>query len=89
MPTLLDVPLTNTAWTNVYTERGLVGGEPTTVQNKTSGAIILYIGPEAPPDDSGMIISGSDYDMLSITPTPSEFLFAKSIPATGRIGIQR
>lgn len=89
MATLLDVPLTNTAWTNVYTERGLVGGEPTTVQNKTSGSIILYIGESAPVDDSGMIISGNDFNMIAIAPTPAEFLFAKSIPATGRIGIQR
>lgn len=89
MATLLDVPLTNTAWTNVYTTRGLVGGEPTTVQNKTSGAIILYVGASAPPDTSGMIISGNDFNMIAIAPTPAEFLFARSISATGSIGIQR
>lgn len=89
MATLLDVPLTNTTWTNVYAARGLVGGEPTTVQNKTSGSIILYVGVSAPVDDSGMIISGNDFNMITIAPTPAEFLFAKSISATGKIGIQR
>lgn len=89
MSTLLDVPLTNSSWTNVYTTRGLVGGESTTVQNKTSGNIILYIGESAPIDDSGMIILGNDFNMISINPAPSEFLFAKSISATGKIGVQR
>lgn len=88
MATLLDVSLTNTAWTNVYLMRGLVGGQPTTVQNKTSGNIILYVGAEAPIDDSGIIILGNDFDLISVTPTPAEFLFAKSIPATGRIGVE-
>lgn len=89
MATLLDVNLTNTAWTNIYLERGLVGGEPTTVQNKTAGNIILYVGESAPADDSGIIILGNDFDLISITPTPSEFLFAKSVSATGRIGVER
>lgn len=88
MATLLDVPLTNSAWTNVYLTRGLVGGQPTTVQNKTSGAIILYVGESSPPDTSGMIISGNDYDMISIAPTPAEFLFARSVTSTGSLGVQ-
>ena len=88
MATLLDVTL-STSWMNVYSSRGLVGGEAITMQNKSSGAIILYVGITAPVDDSGIIVNGNDFDMISITPFPYEFLFAKSVSGTGRIGIQR
>lgn len=90
MPTHLDLTVPFATWVNVHQTYNMGAGVNIIVQNKSYVPILLFVGSTNPPDDSGMLIAGNDYEMINITPENTEFLFAKSVgTVAGKLGVQR